>query len=209
MDFSTISKRIDDNHYTTMEQFERDFNLVIGNCLRYNAPDTIYYRAALKMRDQGRPIVRAARRQVERAGIDPVTGLHTEEPPTLADREPTEEGIEKIINRSDNSNENNDNNNSGDYDDDDNYKETNNDNNNNNNNNNNNYCCYYYYYYYIIIKRFIFTRVVIHKSLRMLKTMFRKHQTAMELDKVVDIPAKIMASYAMYNVQCLLCGELC
>ena len=85
-----------------MEQFERDFNLVIGNCLRYNAPDTIYYRAALKMRDQGRPIVRAARRQVERAGIDPVTGLHTEEPPTLADREPTEEGIEKIINRSDN-----------------------------------------------------------------------------------------------------------
>ena len=121
-----------------MEQFERDFNLVIGNCLRYNAPDTIYYRAALKMRDQGRPIVRAARRQVERAGIDPVTGLHTEEPPTLADREPTEEGMEKIINRSDNS---------GDYydddDDDDNYKETNNDNDNNNNNNNNNY--YYYY----------------------------------------------------------------
>ena len=138
MDFSTISKRIDDNHYTTMEQFERDFNLVIGNCLRYNAPDTIYYRAALKMRDQGRPIVRAARRQVERAGIDPVTGLHTEEPPTLADREPTEEGMEKIINRSDNS---------GDYydddDDDDNYKETNNDNDNNNNNNNNNN--YYYY----------------------------------------------------------------
>lgn len=36
--------------------------------------------------------MRAARRQVERAGIDPVTGLHTEEPPTLADREPTEEG---------------------------------------------------------------------------------------------------------------------
>ena len=34
--------------------------------------------------------------------------------------------------------------------------------------------------------------------------MFRKHQTAMELDKVVDIPAKIMASYAMYNVQCTM-----
>ena len=92
MDFSTISKRIEDNHYTAMEQFEHDFNLVIHNCLKYNAPDTIYYRAALKLRDQGRPIVRAARRQVERAGIDPVTGLHTEEPPTLADREPTEEG---------------------------------------------------------------------------------------------------------------------
>lgn len=92
MDFSTISRCIEDNHYTAMEQFEHDFNLIISNCLRYNAPDTIYYRAALKLRDQGRPIVRAARRQVERAGIDPVTGLHTEEPPTLADREPTEEG---------------------------------------------------------------------------------------------------------------------
>ena len=46
--------------------------------------------------------------------------------------------------------------------------------------------------------------MVIDKSLRMLKTMFRKHQTAMELDKVVDIPAKIMASYAMYNVQCTM-----
>lgn len=91
MDFSTMSKRIEDNHYRTMEQFERDFNLIIGNCLKYNAPDTVYYRAALKLRDQGRPIVRAARRQVERAGIDPVTGLHTEEIPTLADREPTEE----------------------------------------------------------------------------------------------------------------------
>lgn len=92
MDFSTMSKRIEENHYTAMEQFERDFNLIIGNCMTYNAPDTVYYRAALKLRDQGRPIVRAARRQVERAGIDPVTGLHTEEPPTLADREPTEEG---------------------------------------------------------------------------------------------------------------------
>ena len=92
MDFSTMSKRIEDNNYRTMEQFERDFNLIIGNCLKYNAPDTVYYRAALKLRDQGRPIVRAARRQVEHAGIDPVTGLHTEEIPTLADREPTEEG---------------------------------------------------------------------------------------------------------------------
>lgn len=87
-----MSKRIEDNHYTAMEQFERDFNLIIHNCMTYNSPDTIYYRAALKLRDQGRPVVRAARRQVERAGIDPVTGLHTEEPPTLADREPTEEG---------------------------------------------------------------------------------------------------------------------
>ena len=92
MDFSTISKRIEDNHYTAMEQFEHDFNLIITNCMMYNAPDTVYYRAALKLRDQGRPVVRAARRQVERAGIDPVTGLHTDEPPTLADREPTEEG---------------------------------------------------------------------------------------------------------------------
>ncbi|EDO40569.1 predicted protein [Nematostella vectensis] len=92
MDFSTMRSRIDSNFYHTIEQFEADFNLIIENCMAYNAQDTIYYRAALKLRDQGRPIIRAARRQIERAGIDPVTGLHTKEAPTLADREPTEEG---------------------------------------------------------------------------------------------------------------------
>lgn len=92
MDFSTMSSRINSNFYHTIDQFDTDFTLVIENCLQYNAPDTIYYRAAQKLRDQGRPIIRAARRQIERAGIDPVTGLHTKEAPTLADREPTEEG---------------------------------------------------------------------------------------------------------------------
>ncbi|KAK3739546.1 hypothetical protein QZH41_016221 [Actinostola sp. cb2023] len=93
MDFSCMRSRIESNFYHTVDQFEADFNLVIENCMQYNAPDTIYYRASLKLRDQGRPIIRASRRQVERAGIDPMTGLHTKEAPTLADREPTEEGV--------------------------------------------------------------------------------------------------------------------
>ena len=92
MDFSTMRKRIDSNFYHTMDQFEMDFNLIVHDCMTYNSPDTIFYRAALKLRDQGRPIIRAARRQVERAGIDPVTGLHTDVPPSSADREPLEEG---------------------------------------------------------------------------------------------------------------------
>lgn len=60
--------------------------------MAYNSEDTIYYRAAVRLRDQGKPLLRCARRQVERMGVDPNTGLLTSEVPTLKDREPTEEG---------------------------------------------------------------------------------------------------------------------
>lgn len=52
MDFSTMRVKISDQKYKTMDDFEADFDLVIKNCLSYNAKDTVFYRAALKMRDQ-------------------------------------------------------------------------------------------------------------------------------------------------------------
>jgi len=52
MDFSTMRNKISEQRYMTMDDFEVDFDLVIKNCLSYNAKDTVFYRAALKMRDQ-------------------------------------------------------------------------------------------------------------------------------------------------------------
>lgn len=87
-----MREKIEGNVYRSFDEFEHDFNLIWKNCMAYNAEDTIYYRAAVRLRDQGKPVVRSARRQVERTGVDPETGLLTPEVPTLKDREPTEEG---------------------------------------------------------------------------------------------------------------------
>ena len=40
------------HQYLNVEQFSADFELMIDNCLTYNAKETIFYRAALKLRDQ-------------------------------------------------------------------------------------------------------------------------------------------------------------
>merc|ERR1711997_1153249 len=51
----------------------------MGNCLSYNERDTMFFRAGVKMRDQGGTIIRQARRDIESVGFDVKTGLHTEE----------------------------------------------------------------------------------------------------------------------------------
>lgn len=52
MDLQTMTENIRDFRYSTIEELESDFNLMISNCLAYNAKDTIFYRAGLRMKDQ-------------------------------------------------------------------------------------------------------------------------------------------------------------
>ena len=52
MDFFTMRKKAMSHAYKTMEEFESDFNLILNNCLTYNAKDTVFYRAAIRLRDQ-------------------------------------------------------------------------------------------------------------------------------------------------------------
>ena len=40
------------HQYRTIAEFEGDFELMINNCISYNAKDTSFYRAAIKLRDQ-------------------------------------------------------------------------------------------------------------------------------------------------------------
>nr|XP_040024861.1 bromodomain-containing protein 1-like isoform X1 [Gasterosteus aculeatus aculeatus] len=81
MDFSTMRKRIDGRAYRSLEEFEADFDLVIFNCMKYNAKDTFFYRAAQRMQDNGGAILRRARREAERIGFDFPSGLHLPEAP--------------------------------------------------------------------------------------------------------------------------------
>lgn len=52
MDFTTMRKNIDGHSYKTMDEFEKDFETIIRNCCTYNAKDTVFYRCAVKLRDQ-------------------------------------------------------------------------------------------------------------------------------------------------------------
>ncbi|KAF1386402.1 hypothetical protein PFLUV_G00094450 [Perca fluviatilis] len=83
MDFSTMRKRIDAHEYRSLEEFEADFDLIIFNCMKYNAKDTFFYKAAQRMQDHGGAILRRARREAERIGFDFPSGLHLPEAPKL------------------------------------------------------------------------------------------------------------------------------
>ncbi|XP_055760985.1 bromodomain-containing protein 1-like isoform X2 [Salvelinus fontinalis] len=83
MDFSTMRKRIDDQVYSNLDDFESDFNLIIFNCMKYNCKDTFFHRAAARLRDQGGALIRKTRRDVERIGFEKDSGMHLPEPPKI------------------------------------------------------------------------------------------------------------------------------
>ncbi|XP_029974523.1 peregrin isoform X2 [Salarias fasciatus] len=76
MDFQTMWNLLESHRYLTFEAFEADFGLIVNNCLKYNAKDTVFYRAALRLREMGGAVLRTARRQAERIGFDYEAGMH-------------------------------------------------------------------------------------------------------------------------------------
>ncbi|NWS49263.1 BRPF3 protein, partial [Probosciger aterrimus] len=85
MDFSTMRRKLESHLYRTLDEFEEDFNLIVTNCMRYNAKDTIFHRAAVRLRDLGGAILRHARRQAESIGFDTDVGIHLPESPKTED----------------------------------------------------------------------------------------------------------------------------
>ncbi|NWU84189.1 BRPF3 protein, partial [Onychorhynchus coronatus] len=85
MDFSTMRRKLESHRYRTLDEFEEDFNLIVTNCMRYNAKDTIFHRAAVRLRDFGGAILRHARRQAESIGFDIGVGIHLPESPKTED----------------------------------------------------------------------------------------------------------------------------
>ena len=53
MDLSTMKKKVEENAYSTLNDFEKDFYLVWHNATIYNHKDTIYYRAAIRVKEAG------------------------------------------------------------------------------------------------------------------------------------------------------------
>ncbi|CAN8002041.1 unnamed protein product, partial [Ixodes hexagonus] len=92
MDFWSMEQKLRRHEYASLDQFEADFRLVVDNCTTYNSKDTLYYRAAVKMREQGGALIRQARAQAERCGYDPDTGMHLEESRSSRNAERTTQG---------------------------------------------------------------------------------------------------------------------
>lgn len=86
MDFSSMRQRIDSQSYSNLDQFEKDFNLIVDNCMKYNSKDTYFYRAAVRLRDQGGALLRKARRDIEKIGFDSESGMHLSDAPEIRER---------------------------------------------------------------------------------------------------------------------------
>lgn len=76
MDFSTMRKKLEGHAYCSIADLEKDFDLVISNCLKYNSKDTMFHKAALQLREVGGAVLRHAHRQSQGIGLDPSTGMH-------------------------------------------------------------------------------------------------------------------------------------
>lgn len=76
MDFWTMEQKLKRHEYSNLEEFEADFHLIVDNCMTYNSRDTLYYKAAVKMREQGNSVINQARAAADRCGYDSVTGMH-------------------------------------------------------------------------------------------------------------------------------------
>ena len=51
MDLSTMARKVREHEYTSLRELVADFDLMIQNCLTYNGPATLFYKAGVKLRD--------------------------------------------------------------------------------------------------------------------------------------------------------------
>lgn len=87
MDFSTIAAKVEKCEYESFEALEEDFDLMIENCMTYNEPETVYHKAAKKLKDICAPIFRDAKAMIQTIGFNEKAGVH--DPPVCIDVQPS------------------------------------------------------------------------------------------------------------------------
>lgn len=53
MDFLTIRQKVEENQYTSLQEFADDFRLMCENAIKYNHAETVYHKAARKLLHNG------------------------------------------------------------------------------------------------------------------------------------------------------------
>ena len=66
MDLSKMQKKIDNQEYQSLDEFEADFDLMINNCFLFNAKNNYYYKAGSKLKDQATTVFSNARKLCEK-----------------------------------------------------------------------------------------------------------------------------------------------
>lgn len=118
MDLSTMKEKLESGQYPNLNVMEKDFELMIANCLAYNSRDTLFYKSAIKMRDAGAALFKQARQEFQEAGFfdevqpDPPEPLSDEKLAAEIDQEletlknskdsETAEKLEQLLNKSQN-----------------------------------------------------------------------------------------------------------
>ncbi len=52
MDFSTMRRKATNHEYSSLKMLETDMRLMISNCMTFNPKDSVYYKAAVRLRDK-------------------------------------------------------------------------------------------------------------------------------------------------------------
>ncbi|KAK4336535.1 hypothetical protein RND71_044251 [Anisodus tanguticus] len=76
MSFHEMKRKIDKFEYISFDDFEQDFNQIIENCTIYNEKHTIYFKAAIKLKEQCKAVFKQARNIINETGYDQKKGIH-------------------------------------------------------------------------------------------------------------------------------------
>eukprot|EP00090_Calanus_glacialis_P046975 TRINITY_DN949_c0_g1_i1.p1 TRINITY_DN949_c0_g1~~TRINITY_DN949_c0_g1_i1.p1 ORF type:complete len:644 (-),score=181.07 TRINITY_DN949_c0_g1_i1:103-2034(-) len=79
MDFSTMREMIEDGKFINLDQFRYSFDLICNNCMTYNGPDTVYYKTAKKLQQQGQRILAPERIKALSEHLPLIKDLSSEE----------------------------------------------------------------------------------------------------------------------------------
>ena len=70
MDFSKMQEKLKRQAYRNFGQFEKDFHLIINNCLKYNPKNTSFYKIAFKLREQTSALLKQAKRIYDNLNLE-------------------------------------------------------------------------------------------------------------------------------------------
>jgi len=71
LSYFSLQAKLERQEYNSISAFEADFNLMVSNCLAYNRKDTMFYRAGMKMKEQGGVLIEQIRKDYPE--LDPVS----------------------------------------------------------------------------------------------------------------------------------------